>query len=191
MAKVDTTLINEAIIFATKAHSGTVRKGTNIPYVTHPLEALCIASRLTDDQEILSAAALHDVVEDTPFTTNDIEQRFGARVARLVESESEDKMEHLPEADTWQLRKQATLDALEQSTEEEQILVLADKLSNIRCIYHDWKQIGELIWQRFNQKSKEKQEWYYRGIATRLTKIPPHPLLDEFNDLIDIVFGKK
>ncbi len=183
-----TDFVDKAIIFAVKAHSGMVRKGTNIPYITHPLEALSIASALTDDQEVLAAAVLHDVVEDTPFTLEDIERKFGARVAHLAAGECENKREDLPAEDTWKIRKQETLTALENSTKEEQILVLADKLSNIRAMYRGIEELGEEFWQRFNQKDVKLHEWYYRGIAERLTKIEENLDVRDFNELIDLVF---
>ena len=85
------TLLDHAIIFATKAHSGTTRKGTNVPYIVHPIEAAAIVSAMTDDEEVIAAAVLHDVLEDTEATREDLLARFGRRITNLVENESEDK----------------------------------------------------------------------------------------------------
>ena len=84
---MDSTILDKAIEFATQAHAGQVRKGTSIPYILHPLEAAAICATVTDDLEVLSAAVLHDVVEDTSATVDKIEQQFGARVATLVAGE--------------------------------------------------------------------------------------------------------
>ena len=161
-------LIDNAICFAVKAHSGMRRKGTDVPYVSHPLEAFSIAASITNDEKVLAAAVLHDVVEDTDYTIEDIKNGFGEKVAELVASDSENKRENLPAEQTWEIRKQETLEALKNSSREEQIITISDKLSNIRAIYRDYFTIGESLWQRFNQKDKNKQRWYYEGIAESL-----------------------
>ena len=66
------SLMDRAIIFATRAHSGTYRKGTNIPYIVHPIEAAAIVSSITADPDMIAAAVLHDVVEDTDATVEEI-----------------------------------------------------------------------------------------------------------------------
>ena len=77
-------MIDRAAKFAEQAHKGAHRKGTRIPYIVHPLETALIASMLTNDEEILVAALLHDTIEDTDVTYEDLKQEFGTRVADLV-----------------------------------------------------------------------------------------------------------
>lgn len=85
-------MIDKAIAFATKAHEGQVRKGTSRPYIVHPLEVGEIISSMTEDEEVIAAAILHDTIEDCEGVTEEILQReFGERVAFLVAQESEDK----------------------------------------------------------------------------------------------------
>ena len=103
-------IIDRAIIFATNAHSGTMRKGTTIPYIVHPMEAGAIAAGLTDDYEVIAAAILHDTLEDTNTTFSSLKEAFGERVADLVAFESEDKQPERPANATWRERKQATID---------------------------------------------------------------------------------
>ena len=104
------TIIERAIDFAVKAHEGTKRKGKETPYILHPIEVMTIVASMTNDEEVIAAAVLHDTVEDTAVTKEDIVQTFGERIAALVMAESEDKMETLPATSTWQQRKQATID---------------------------------------------------------------------------------
>ena len=87
---LDTTLVDSAIRFAVDAHSGTERRGKGFPYIIHPLEAMEIVATITNDPEMLAAAVLHDTVEDTDVTTEDIRKIFGERVARLVVSDTSD-----------------------------------------------------------------------------------------------------
>ena len=82
-------LLTDAIAFAAKCHEGQLRKGTEVPYIVHPMEACAIAATLTSDPEVLSAAVLHDVLEDAGIGERELRERFGARVAALVQAESE------------------------------------------------------------------------------------------------------
>lgn len=159
------TLLNKAIVFATSAHEGQLRKGTQIPYILHPLEVAAIVGTMTTDDEIIATAVLHDVVEDTDTTVEQIKERFGDHVAALVSSESEDKRENLSAESTWKIRKQETIDHLKTAPIEVKMITLGDKLSNIRAIHRDYNAIGDELWQRFNQKDKNEHYWYYRSIA--------------------------
>ena len=86
---LDTQLVDRAILFAVKAHSGTERRGKGFPYVIHPMEAMAIVATITPDPELLAAAALHDTVEDTDITLDVLRAEFGERVAKLVADESD------------------------------------------------------------------------------------------------------
>ena len=95
-------MVREAAAFAAEAHKGAVRKGSNIPYMTHPAETAVIVSMMSDDEEVIAAALLHDVIEDAGITEEVIREKFGSRVAELVVAESEDKSK------SWIERKGAT-----------------------------------------------------------------------------------
>lgn len=183
------TLLDKAIVFAVKAHSGAFRKGTKIPYIVHPMETATIAASMTDDEEVIAAAVLHDVVEDTPVTKKQLEVDFGARVASLVCADSEDKCEYLPSAQTWEIRKQETLDYVPKASHDEQIIILADKLSNLRAIYRDVTLIGDKVWNKFNVKDKSKHKWYYCGVANALSdKIKATATFQNYAELLEKVF---
>lgn len=162
-------ILKRAILFATEAHRGAFRKGTQIPYILHPLEAAAITATITCDYEVLAAAVLHDVIEDTAVTEAELREVFGSRVAELVCAESENKRADLPAGDTWRIRKQETLDGLRvEDRREVKILVLADKLSNVRSIHRDFRAMGEALWERFNMKDPDQIGWYYRSIGEAL-----------------------
>ena len=186
------TLLDHAIIFATKAHSGTTRKGTNVPSIVHPIEAAAIVSAMTDDEEVIAAAVLHDVIEDTEATREDLLARFGRRITDLVMNESEDKRRNLPAALTWKTRKQETITFLETEADTDaKMLALADKLANLRAIYRDQCIIGDKVWERFNEKDKNMHAWMYRAIAAALEELRDHPMWQEYNRLVEEVFGKE
>ena len=183
--------LNEAIAFAAEKHADKTRKGSNLPYIVHPMEAAAIASYLTDDLEVIAAAVLHDVVEDSDATKDDLEKLFGNRVAELVASDSEDKMEEIAASASWKTRKQQTIDHLGNTSRDEQIIVLADKLSNIRSMYKDYCTIGDELWQRFNQKNKAEHAWYYKSIGEKLDKLNDTVPYHEYIDLVERVFSEK
>lgn len=182
-------LFDRAIEFAVKAHSGAVRKGTETPYIVHPMEVAAIVATMTNDASVLAGAVLHDVVEDTEYTIDDIRREFGDKVAALVASESENKREDLPSNETWKVRKQETLEHLLYAPVEVKMITLGDKLSNIRAIYRDYSVLGDKVWERFNQKDKVEHAWYYRGVAERLGELSDTFAYREYVRLMGEVFG--
>ena len=144
-----------------KAHEGTLRKGTELPYILHPLEASAIAAQLTKDPDVIAAAVLHDVIEDTPFTKEDIRDKFGERVADLVDSSTENKRRDIPSPDSWTIRKREAIDHLETASHDEKIVAFADKLSNLRSMMADYMVEGGQFWERFNVSNPHRHVWYY------------------------------
>lgn len=178
------TLLDRAIIFAVKAHAGALRRDGHTPYILHCTEAASIAAAMTQDQEVLAAAVLHDVVEDTSATAETLEKEFGSRVAQLVEAMSENKRSDLPPEDTWLVRKEETIAALEESTDLAVAqLYLADKLSNLRGIARDYEEYGNDLWEFFHQKSRAKQSWYYYRLETALARLSDTDAYREFHHL--------
>lgn len=179
-------MVQKAIDFATKVHEGQYRKGTDRPYIVHPMEVGKIVSTMTQDEEIISAAILHDTIEDCKgVTAKMIEQMFSNRVAELVQKESEDKSK------TWMERKGATIQHLKVAEREVQMIGLADKLSNMRDIDRDYPECGEELWQRFRMKDKETIGWYYKGVEEALRKsFSEVPVYIEYRSLVEKIFGK-
>lgn len=181
---INTELLDRAIIFAVKAHSGVERRGKDFPYIVHPLEAVAIASTLTSDQEVLAAAALHDVVEDTPVQASDLEREFGARVASLVVMESDDLSK------SWKERKQAAMDRIAAEPRDAQIVALADKLSNMRAIARDYAVQGDALWNLFHETDRSLHEWHYRGLLAAFDALKGTFAHEEFEALINKVFPR-
>ncbi|MDQ5985089.1 MAG: hypothetical protein CSYNP_00793 [Syntrophus sp. SKADARSKE-3] len=180
-------MIFEAIEFAAKAHAGQYRKGTRVPYITHPLNVSKILIENGCPEYVIVAGILHDTIEDTPVTYKEIRKTFGQVIADLVSMVSEhDK------SDTWENRKNHTIEKLKRLPDDAVILTLADKLDNIRSIREDLKLHGEDVWHRF-KRSKEKQKWYYETLATifskRLTDEKYRPPVECFRSTVKKVFG--
>ena len=164
----DAHSLNKAIDFAEKAHEGTLRKGTGDPYIVHPFEVCCIAATATDDVNVLIAALLHDVVEDTDHSLEEIREMFGDKVAEYVGDESEDKMDNLPKSLSWLIRKEKFIDHLKSAPIESQTVCMSDKVSNLRAMARDYNEKGDGMWSIFHQRDPVRHAWYYRMIAQTL-----------------------
>lgn len=188
---LDTNLLDKAMHFAIDAHANTERRGKGFPYIVHPMEAVEIVATITPDQELLAAAVLHDTVEDTDVTVEQIRAQFGDRIAKLVDAESDQFTEGVSEVDSWRGRKQAAIDRLAAASHDAKIVAMGDKLSNMRAIARDYAQIGDELWNRFHAPNgKSDHEWHYRGLAQSLAELSDTFAYQEFIALIDKTFGK-
>ena len=178
-------MVVRAIAFAKKAHDGQFRKGTKRPYIVHPMEVGEIVATLTSDEEIISAALLHDTIEDCKEITREVLAReFSERVAALVDQESEDKSK------SWFERKSSTIEHLKCASYEVRMIGLADKLSNIRDIDRDYPVVGEDLWNRFRMKDKNIIGWYYKGVRESLREgFEEEEAFQEYSSLVDKNFG--
>jgi myo-inositol-1(or 4)-monophosphatase len=186
---LDTQLLDRAIIFAVKAHAGTERRGKGFPYIVHPMEAMEIVATMTPDQELLAAAALHDTVEDTDVTVEQIREEFGERIASLVAAESDMMVEGVSEEDSWHARKKAAIDRLANASHDAKMVALGDKLSNMRAIARDYAVQGDKLWSLFHASDPKDHEWHYRGLANSLRELDNTFAFKEFESLIDQVFS--
>lgn len=186
---LNTELLDRAILFAVKAHTGTERRGKGYPYIIHLMEAMVIVATMSPDQELLAAAVLHDTIEDTNVTIDDIRAEFGDRIATLVADETEERPEGVSKEASWHDRKQATIERLSKASREAKIVALGDKLSNIRAISHDYAELGDALWSRFHAKAPKEHEWYYRGLADSLKELLDTDAFKEFESLINQVFS--
>ena len=185
---LNTDLLDRAIIFAVKAHAGTERRGKGFPYIVHPMEAMEIVATMTPDQELLAAAALHDVVEDTDVTPEEIRAEFGERIANLVVAESDVFPEGVSEEESWRFRKQAAIDRLAAAPHDAKIVALGDNLSNMRAIARDYATKGDELWKLFHAPDPSDHEWHYRGLANSLRELRDTFAFKEFESLIDQIW---
>jgi (p)ppGpp synthase/HD superfamily hydrolase len=156
-------MILEAKLFATEAHKGQVRKTTGKDYITHPIAVAAVIEKAGLSVEAIIAAFLHDVVEDTTKTIEDIQEKFGDKVASLVAFNTEDK------SLSWEERKQHTVDSLVNATLEQKALVVADKWINLSELIEDYKTYGEDLWKSF-KRGKDQQKWYFSNVLISAKK---------------------
>lgn len=189
---LDTTLFDKAAVFAIEAHRNTERRGKAFPYIIHPMEAAAITATLTSDPELLAAAILHDTVEDTDVTIDDILRNFGQRVADIVAAESDKLNPCKPEQDTWRERKAAAINRIANASMDVKMVAMGDKLSNMRAIERDYEKLGDELWTIFHAPGgRADHEWHYRGLAKSLSALKETDAYIEFEYLLNKVFGGK
>lgn len=189
-AKTYSARLYDAIEVAARAHHRQVRKGTEIPYIVHPLAVAGLLIRAECPEHMIIAALLHDVLEDTPLTVEAIQSNFGRKVSGLVTELSEPDKKA-----PWEKRKAHTIQYLADKASEEVLVVsLADKLDNLRAIREGLESGGEIFWERFN-RPREKQKWYYESLeavfTTRVRREPALTLLSAFKAEVNKVFKTK
>lgn len=182
-------LIERALRIAAAAHVGQVRKGSGVPYLTHPVQVAIILERCGfDDDRVFAAAILHDVVEDTTVTLAELATQFPAEVIEWVDALSERKLNEAGELRTWEERKREHLDHLAHVPVEARAIALADKLHNLEAMAYDIAH-GADIWSRFNAP-RERLKWYYLEVIATATQndLVLAPLAAACRDALDRVF---
>ncbi|MBC7817744.1 MAG: bifunctional (p)ppGpp synthetase/guanosine-3',5'-bis(diphosphate) 3'-pyrophosphohydrolase [Planctomycetaceae bacterium] len=165
-------LVERAMRIAAKAHRHHHRKGSDLPYITHPASAaLLLLKAGIDDDEILAAALLHDVVEDTDHTLDMLTADFPAKVVQLVAAMTERKHDHDGRKRSWQERKDEHLRHIAAEPWEARAIVLADKLHNLGSMRVDLEN-GEEVWSRFNAPPG-RVLWYHREMIAAASQNDP------------------
>jgi len=160
-----TERIGNALSLAVKAHDGQKRKGTNIPYIAHPMAVAAIALDYGANEDQAIAALLHDVLEDGGAEfTSEIREGFGEAVLRIVEGCTDGVPDAQGKKADWKDRKLQYLDHLATASDEVILVSGADKLHNARAIVSDLQSIGSEVFDRFTA-GREGTLWYYRKLA--------------------------
>jgi (p)ppGpp synthase/HD superfamily hydrolase len=175
-----TRRLADALDFAVRAHGDQVRKGTKIPYVSHLLGVAGLVFEGGGDEELAIAGLLHDVLEDTSASEEQLEETFGPRIARIVEACSDTQAKPKPPALE---RKKLYLGHLEQTDADTLLVSLADKLHNARTLLLDFRTGGAAVFQRFNL-SREETLWYYGELANVYARRRPGALADELKRVV-------
>ena len=160
------SLMERALRLAARAHRTQTRKSSDVPYLSHPMAVAMILSRAGFDQDVtLAAALLHDVVEDTSLTLQELASEFPGEVVEIVEALSEDKTDADGEARPWIDRKTEHIAGISKASADAKAVALADKLHNLQSMVADHDAIGDELWQRFNTDAGQIR-WYYESMLT-------------------------
>ena len=181
-----TPKIQKAINMASRLHLGQTRKGgNNLPYISHPFSVSWILSDYTNNEDIITAGLLHDVLEDVKgYYYNDLVKDFGERVAQIVKGVSEDKDPNVESDDkaTWEMRKLKYIAGLEHDSNESLMVCCADKIHNLQSMINAYEENGEELWTHFNSP-KEKKLWLYQEILKFMKLKLDNPIVIELEEV--------
>ena len=182
------SIIEKSIIYALDKHHGVNRKGKNIPYILHPVEVMSIVASITDDEDVIAAGALHDVIEDTDTTYDDIKNEFNERIANIVAAESQNLLPGYREDMSWKEIKELAFNHLKTECLDVKIVALADKLSNIRAIHNDMLKYGNRVWSIFNERDPRIHKWRYNELLKCFSELEYTHIYEEFKFLVEDTF---
>ncbi len=173
-----------ALILAVRAHRQQVRKGSDIPYIVHPVHVSAILLRYGFSEEAAIAGLLHDVVEDQDVPLAHIQAGFGPAVAEMVAVLSERKREGGDER-PWEVRKQEKIEQLRQASLEAVAVKAADTLHNVRSMESGLREQGPSFWGHF-KRGPGPSLWYYQSVAGIVReRLGAHPLADELDRAVE------
>jgi (p)ppGpp synthase/HD superfamily hydrolase len=172
-----------ALTLAARAHRSQTRKGSDIPYIVHPVHVSVILLRYGFAEDVVIAGLLHDVVEDQDVPLDEIEAEFGPPVAEMVAVLTEKKKEGgLPRP--WEMRKEEALEEARQASIEAVAVKAADVLHSTRSMAADLRREGASMWNSFS-RGPAKSLWYYQSVAEIVhERLGEHPLALELNEAV-------
>lgn len=181
-------LKERAKFFAIEAHRGQVRKNEpDKPMIIHPIGVGKLLEDFGYDDIIVAAGYLHDVVEDTQYTIDDLKSKFGEEVANLVMGASE------PDKSlSWEERKMHTINVTRDFPLRNKLVICADKINNLEDLMIKFQKCGKRDFSAF-KRGEEQQKWYYTGVYESLVfgEDEELPLFKRLKDVLDIVFYEK
>ena len=177
--------IEYAIYYATRAHKNQRRKIEDVDMIFHPFTVGMILQRNNCDEDIVTAGILHDVVEDTKYSFDDIEKDFGKQIRDYVYDASEpDKSLE------WEDRKQHTINQIKNAPLGSKLIVACDKISNLEDLEDCIELYGEEKSWSSLKRNKEKQKWYYTKVYESCIEgvNKNHPIFQRYADILKRLF---
>jgi (p)ppGpp synthase/HD superfamily hydrolase len=172
---------DQAVALAVSAFRDKWRKDAHVPYVTHLLAVCATVGEWGGDEDQMIAAVLHDYLEDVDGATfEELERRFGSRVAGFVRALSDTEVRPKP---PWKQRKLAHLADLRTESPDLKLISAADKLHNARSVLRDYYTVGVEVFDRFTAPMDETL-WYYREVYGALSENWRHPILEDLRDAV-------
>jgi len=183
-----TSKIEKAIVRSAELHRHQKRKSGGAPYVVHPFAVAFLLAHYSEDEDVICAGLLHDILEDVPsYGADRMREEFGDRVYHIVKEvtedyEIEDRIRFFPYGNSrkkqWKERKEGYLKRLEDDSPEGLMIATADKIHNIRSLMDGYLEEGDAIWKTF-PAGKEETLWFYQSVLNVLSRRLKHPLVDE------------
>jgi (p)ppGpp synthase/HD superfamily hydrolase len=168
-------IVSDAYGLAADAHDGQLRKDDGSPYITHPVTVAGLLHDAAFGDEVIAAALLHDVVEDTELDSEQLAERFGARVAELVSALSDDEA-----IADYEQRKREHAGRVAAAGGDAVAIYIADKLSNLRDMRRIYAEEGEAIASRFRAPLDVRVGLWREDLEMARDRVPELPYLGDF-----------
>lgn len=171
------SLIDKAARVAAIAHRTQKRKQVDEPYIFHPVAVALELSRHRFSDEVIAAALVHDVLEDTDYSEEDLRKEMGESVMRIVDAVTND--DSLP----WEEKKLKYIETVKEGSEGAKAVATVDKIHNMKDLLSSLEEQGEAVWGHFS-RGKEKKLWFEESMLAMLKESWRHPLVDEYERLV-------
>jgi (p)ppGpp synthase/HD superfamily hydrolase len=182
----ESEILSRAYRLAAEAHAGQRRRDDGSPFISHPVAVARVLNNAGADEHVIAAGLLHDVVEDTPVGPDQVAERFGQRIADLVDALSEDGG-----LQDYEERKRAHRDEVEAAGPEAVAVYVADKLSNLRDMRGIYALEGEAIAPRFKAPIEVRVGLWRGDLEMASRAAPGLPHLDDFRSELDAFDGER
>ena len=191
---------DQALTFASQLHREQTRKLSGVPYICHLLSVAALVIEDGGSEEEAIAALLHDSIEDQARRypggesrlRQDILERFGPEVLRIVEACTEDYHHAGPNPGDrraqWRSLRESYIEYLRSADPKVLRVSCADSLHNVRSMAADYRLLGDKIWERFRTRSRDDQLWAYDRLARVFVEAGTGPLAGELNRAVDDLF---
>ena len=176
--KPELSLIEKAIRIIVTAHANQKRKNDGSPYVVHPLMVAIKLMKYNFSDEVIAAALVHDILEDTDISEQELRDNLGNGVVDLVKMVTNDNFL------SWEDKKNKYIETVRNGSEEAKAISIAGKIHNAENFLFTYNQIGSEIWKKFS-RGKEKKMWFEEEMLKMFKETWSHPMINEYEKLVE------
>lgn len=173
-------LVEKALAIAIEAHKEQRRKGDGSPYIGHPVAVAIKLASTGFPEQVIAAGLAHDVLEDTDYPEEQLVKELGPEVVEIVRAVTKDDNKAL----SWEDAKLKYIETVRRGLEEAKAVCVADKIHNLESLLDAYEKQGDAIWVKFN-RGKETKLWFEKKVLTMLKETWKHPLVDEYQKLLE------
>lgn len=170
-------LVEKAVRVSVMAHGGQTRKGDNLPYIIHPFMVALKLAKYNFPDTVIAAALTHDVLEDTDFGKEKLNEELGSEVLEIVKAVTND------DSLSWEEKKKKYVETVRNGPEGAKAVAVADKIHNLESLMIAHAEQGPELWKKFN-RGKEQKLWFESEVLKMLRETWKHPLIDEYASLL-------
>lgn len=176
MTNVD--VIERAVRIASVAHRSQVRKDGDMPYISHPVMVAIKLLKSGFDDDVVAAALVHDVLEDTEYPAIKLKEELGDNVFNMVKALTHD------DSLSWEEKKVKYVESIRVSDDNVKAISIADKIHNAESLLVAYDERDKDVWKMFN-RGRDKKIWFEREMLKVFKETWKHPLIDEYEKLIE------